>query len=258
MKANCTSHSRPEPAPVAAARLHFAAFREATRMGIRLVRAGATDATEPLVGVENTFCGLLGEQVGEAGPCSQLHKCAGDLVSARAPVVKRCQAGLVHVVAPVIRDGLHIASLEGGQVFSRRPVEHDFLSVLERFPGWRERKDFSRVKAAYFQTPVLNGQQLRAALSLFSLISQSLTFDVLRHLATERTPRRSHMDRARAFVNENLVEPITLGKAARHVHLCPAYFCRLFRKKMAKPSSATWLKLEFSARNACCGAAPNR
>ncbi len=220
-----------DPVTTATDQSLFTAFRDATGMGIRLISAGCPETSKPLASADNPFCALLVSMNPESKPCSRWCEAATGLAKRRTPLIQQCRAGLMHVIAPVVREGLHVATLEGGQVFCRRPAEGDFNSVLDRFPGWREQEHLPKLRTAYFQTPVLNAKQLEAAVHLLSRLSESVTEALLRQTTAGETSHSRHIERARAFLDAHLTETITLRQVARHVNLCPAYFCRLFKRE---------------------------
>ena len=203
-------------------------------MGIRLLRSGSEGPCEILLSADNPFCHLLVDKSAEAKPCSRCRWALATPGQIAVPLAERCGAGLIHVVAPVVKDGVQVATLEGGQVLCSRPAEKDFEAVLRRFPCWREQNDLPKLRMAYFQTPVLSRNQLEAAVHLFSIVGQSLSVELLQELATGVSRRATHVERARAFIKERLGEPITMRKVARHLNLCPAYFCRLFRRQSGR------------------------
>ena len=226
-------------------------------MGIRLTGAGPVGRVRPLVSAENPFCELL------AGVSSETRRCPGwcearrELAAGGGPRVSRCGVGLMHLTAPVVRDGMHVATLEGGQVFCRRPVEGDFDCLLGRFPGWRE-ADLSRLRAAYFATPVLAPKQWQAAVTLFEGIGQALSLELLRQVAAGTGSGSGHIERARAFIAAHLAEAITMRQAARHVRLCPSYFCRLFKRENGRTffSYVARARVERAQRLLRCSSRP--
>jgi 1-acyl-sn-glycerol-3-phosphate acyltransferase len=126
MKPSGAKQNPATSAHLIAAQADIISFREATRMGVRLVQAGSHGSDRALVSADNPFCGLLSEEAGNSKPCSSWPHCSATPATPDKPLVERCQAGLVHVIIPVVRDGLHLANLEAGQVFSRQPTEADF------------------------------------------------------------------------------------------------------------------------------------
>jgi AraC-like DNA-binding protein len=70
------------------------------------------------------------------------------------------------------------------------------------------------------------------------MIGQWVSEGLLRQApASERRGAR-YVERARAFIETRLAERVSMRQAARHVNLCPAYFCRLFKRESGQTFSS--------------------
>jgi len=133
----------------------------------------------------------------------------------RRPFVKRCHAGAIELVVPVIMNGNHVATVFVGPAAERgrpRPSGSDRLPV-------RSRAELLGLGQLY---SVVAGFAARAGEELF-----------LAEIA--RTRRSEPVRRALELVERGYAEPITVASAARHAYLSPSRLAHLFRDEMGLP-----------------------
>jgi len=147
-----------------------------------------------------------------------------------APVQISCFAGLSEVAVPVGAGGRHIATLVSGQFLRREPNERDFDLIVADFGKKSGGQWKARAREAYFNTAVVTADKLQSIIELLNILAEHL-----RHHAEQNAVACSENElpivaRAKAFVQANAEEAITLAQVAAHAHVSRFYFCKLFRK----------------------------
>lgn len=115
--------------------------------------------------------------------CSACDKAAEARVGQTGkPEIYRCHAGLIDIAIPVICDGQHIATLFTGQVLRSNPSDASYTQVLRdvsRIAGI----DHEKLKAAYFEVPVVSEDDIRHTVSILETFASYLATTWRRLLA---------------------------------------------------------------------------
>jgi len=212
-------------------RQYAQAFHQATGLALRLEPAGSA-LRWPAFGRRGTsFCNLLKLTPGGCPMCANAHaELQGRLRRKLSPQQVRCQAGLTDLAVPVVVGGEHVATLFGGQAFSRpsdRLKVTELNRVLARCGG---KKDSQRLRRAYQAVPVLDPGQYQAAVRLLALFARELAESANQSLLAKGTREPPSVVAARQYVRAHFSEAVTMRIAAQAVHLSPSHFCRLFRR----------------------------
>jgi len=155
------------------------------------------------------------------------HRAAAKL----APVEVSCFAGLSEVAVPVVAGGHHIATLVSGQFLRREPNERDFNLMAADFRKSYGEQLKAKARDAYFNTPVVPADKLQSMIELLGILAQHLQRHAEQHAIASTKNESAIVARAKAFIQANADEPITLTQVAAHVHVSRFYFCKLFRKE---------------------------
>ena len=206
------------------------AFCRATGVTLKLVAAGVPPGQIVFGGQQNPFCRMLSGNavVGEACWASEaeVQRRAGRSLAAETVC---CFAGLQVVAAPVVVGGRHIATLMGGQVFSRKPTRADFAKMTKQLAEWGMQGDFTRIESAFFDTLVVEADQFQAMRQLLTLFAQHLGESADRLWTIPQSGEPQSVTQAKTFLQAHLTEPIRLAQVAAAAHLSPYHFCRVFR-----------------------------
>src|SRR5262249_51734648 len=86
-----------------------------------------------------------------------------------------CPAGLCDTAVPIRLGDRLIGFLQTGQLFRKRPTEAQFERTLKLVREWGVDSDVSRMKEAYFATPVVPSKEHEAVIKLLSIFAQHLS-----------------------------------------------------------------------------------
>jgi len=204
---------------------HRAAFLRATGMSFSV---GRPEAVRPPTVCGRGFCALVGGTATGCDQCRHSHGMIQRLAASRGcPAQSECFAGLTELVAPVVCDGRHVATLWSGQVFRRVPTERDFVRAVAPLRGEWCAGEMGEARRAYFARPVYTTTGLHRAAGMLHDIA--LKFGAGWFFGENFDVGSSAVAIARRYVEEHLAEPTTPADVVGHVHLNHSYFCRLFK-----------------------------
>jgi AraC-like DNA-binding protein/ligand-binding sensor protein len=141
-----------------------------------------------------------------------------------------CHAGLVDFVVPVHIEGVHVATINGGEVLAEAPSEERFQRFLRRVRNLGV--DPEILRPLYFQSPYLTTEKLEQTLKLLSFFSHYFC-EVSSQLNSSANGERVEIDRAKEYIRLHFREPLRLRDVARRAYLSPAYFSHVFHKSTA-------------------------
>jgi AraC-like DNA-binding protein len=146
-----------------------------------------------------------------------------------SPRLLRCCAGVFLVAVPVEVDGRHAATLLAGPVRWRKPARRDWSRAARVLAEWGLNRPTSRARRACLRAPVVGGARYNGVVRLLRIFAQQLSqyAGCCRSNDPQLPPS---VAKAMEFVQQRATKPVTMREAARHVHLSPHYFCRLFKK----------------------------
>ena len=206
-------------------------FADATGMTLKLIPKDPGFERIPIGRSANPFCALLASNPKASKICCQFHteaqKCA-----AKDPTKQRacCFAAMVHVFAPVIMTGQHVATLFGGQVLLEKPTEWNFSRVSSQLLKLGVEAHLSPLENAYFQSGVISEKQLQAILGLLQIFAGHLSQYASGCLLEQADDEPLAVRQAKKFAQTRATERITMQDAAHHVHLSSCYFCKMFKR----------------------------
>ncbi len=223
------------------------AFRKATGVPLLVVAPGAPAQRLVMGRCENEFCSLSAGTAAGRGSCAEVQtRALGGVAHQSGGRQVTCFAGLTDVAVPVVVRGRHLATLMGGQVFRRQPTERDFEIVLHYIGAGQDRSWASRLRKAYFNTPVVNAERFEAIVQLLTVFSQYLADFIDQHAMAVSEQEPLAVGNAKRYVQENVDKPIALAQVVEHVGLSRFYFCKMFKKAtgMTMTEYVTRLRLE--------------
>jgi AraC-like DNA-binding protein/ligand-binding sensor protein len=210
-------------------RRFLAAYEEATGMSFAIVPADPEAVTIPPR--PHPICSMIAKTEDGCQACRQfiteLHSCVS-----RTNVRQRmqCCAGLAHVAVPIVVGGWHVATLLGGQVFTRQPTQRDAARLVKLLRGWGTKISMRQAEEACRHTSVISEERLDATERLFTICAMFLAGESNRRMVVGRDGEPPCVKAAKEFVQARFAENLNIGGLARHVHLNVDYFARVFRK----------------------------
>jgi len=206
------------------------AFRDATGLSLKLVRSGEPRQGVELGKEENPFCALMATIPSACAACAETQRELQRLGRVLTPHEICCFAGMIDLAVPVVVVGQHVATLLGGQAFRQKPRRRQFERLAKQLRAWGMRSELSRIKEAYLRTPVISENQLKGAVRLLAIFAIQLAESADRLLVAARTDDPPSVALAKTFVRAHASERVSLGDAAKHVHLSRYYFCKVFKQ----------------------------
>ena len=207
------------------------AFRKATGVSLMLAPPDEPVKRVAFGDGENPFCALVSQTPAGCEACL-LAEARVQRSAARKLVPQQvyCFAGLTVVAVPVVIGGRHTATLLSGQVFRREPTQRDFTMVVKMLGDGLTGDLEKKMRHAYFETPVVTVDRFQGIIELLNVFAQYLADYASRCVIAAGSDEPAAVTSAKEFVQAHAEEPMTLPEVARHVHVSPFYFCKLFKK----------------------------
>ncbi len=141
----------------------------------------------------------------------------------RQPFFNFCHAGLCEYIVPLLQAGELIGILFLGQCAAEPEV--DFSAVLRNLSALHGREE--EFRPLYDALPRTTRQRLSAAGALAQLAFQEL-IQRQRFFLPEKQPSLTEL--ARAYIDANFMNRISLEQVSDALHVSPSYLSRCFRK----------------------------
>ncbi len=202
-----------------------------TTTGLPLALRAAGSFAPPLQGSRqiNPFCAMLAMRNKSCAACLQLQQQIEDGASV-GPKTLECFTGLNESAVPVRVGEKIIAYLQTGQVLLRPPSAARYRKLLGQLDAWDVELDEKQLKAAYFQTRVLDRAQYESVLRLLNIFAQHLSSFSNQLMLQESAAEPPVITKARQYVAEHYAEVLTLHQVAQAVHTSAFYFCKIFKQ----------------------------
>jgi AraC-like DNA-binding protein/ligand-binding sensor protein len=199
--------------------------------GLPLILRETGSFRTPLQGSKrvNKFCTLMVRTNKSCAACLQLQQRLEEEAT-REPRTLQCHAGLNESAVPVRVGNRVLGYLQTGQVFFRTPSENRFKSIGALLGEGKTVVGAREMKAAYFQTRVVNRKQYESVIRLLVIFARHLATVSNQILMTEEAAEPSAITRGRTFIAEHHSEQLSLNDVARAVKMSVCYFCRVFKK----------------------------
>ncbi len=178
---------------------------------------------------ENPFCALMAGRSKSCAACLQAQQQLSESASHEARSVT-CQAGLCDMAVPVRLGGQVIGLLQTGQVLSKKPSEAQFNRTAKLVAEWGHTGDRKDLKAAYFNTRVLNAREHEAILNLLTIFARHLATVTNQLVLQRENAEPPVIRRAKEYIAQHQSEELSLGQVAKAVNASTFYFCKLFKK----------------------------
>jgi len=180
--------------------------------------------------MESPLCRLVGSSRRGAAACRGDALSHGrEAVASGSPDCYVCHAGLMDFAVPIVVEGRHLATIEGGQVLVAPPSEAGFAGILDRTRPYGLEE--SELREAYFRTPHVPPGKLAAAVELVRLFAQQCSESWWRLRRGSADQPRPDIEEARRYIDAHYREGLTMPGVARAVHLSPSHFSVLFSRE---------------------------
>jgi AraC-like DNA-binding protein len=143
--------------------------------------------------------------------------------------VHRCFTGLIELAAPITVQGQPVAVLLCGEFFGRNPAVRDFAQCRRRLQQFGVRVECSRLRSAFFKSPVVPPARIRATGRLMAEIAGHLG-ELAAHCFFERRAEDPPcVAFAKALVAGRPEDMPSTRNAAHGAQVTEPYFCRTFK-----------------------------
>jgi AraC-like DNA-binding protein/ligand-binding sensor protein len=226
--AACAQESEPEPAPLDTAAVAersgaiARSFTAATGLPPALVPEQAFALPHAGRAGERPFCALAGRDPDRSCACFH-HQLNLERLESGEPVTRTCWGGLLDSVVAVRLGDRRLGFLKTGQVRARGEPEPE---LPRSWPAPRRQA----LIEAWYRIPAVDPAVYQAWLSMLATFAGQLGREAHRQLMARRSGRSPLVERARAFIDGHLAEPIRLGDVARAVNSSPYHLSRTFRR----------------------------
>lgn len=205
------------------------AFTEATGLPVALRPVESWQLPHHNRRNENRFCALMATKSKACAACLQVQAKLAE-AAADGPCTLDCELGLVDTAVPVKLGEKLIGFLQTGQVFHRRPSESQFDKAAKRVAEWGILLDREELKQAYYSGKVLTTKQYESMVKLLSIFAQHISMVSNQIALQQENSEPPAITKAKAFIEQNHSEDLSLGAVAKAVNSSTFYFCKMFKK----------------------------
>jgi AraC-like DNA-binding protein len=131
---------------------------------------------------------------------------------------------------PVVIGSTHVATLLAGQVFTHQPTPRLFRAVREQLRKVGLDDEVPRLRRAWLKTRVIPANRLATSVHLLVLLVRLIAECAERWVMCAHETDPPCIARAKEFIERHAHEAMSLEDVTEHVHFCPQYFCKLFKK----------------------------
>lgn len=205
------------------------AFTEATGLPVALRPVESWQLPHHGRRNENPFCALMGTKSRACAACLQVQQQLAESAS-QEPHTVVCELGLCDTAVPVRLGDKLIGFLQTGQVFQKKPNEAQFDRAAKRVAEWGIQMDRDQLKEAYFASRVLSSKQYDSMVKLLAIFAQHISMVSNQIALQHENAEPPVITKAKAFIEQNHSEDISLGAVAKAVNTSTFYFCKMFKK----------------------------
>jgi AraC-like DNA-binding protein len=208
------------------------AFRTATGLPLRLVGADASEwCLDDSKQNRSPFCETLNLCKSACAACITTNKRLMEQASSQGPTSCHCFAGLVATAVPVRCSSRLIGFLKTGQVFNQVPSPSLFRNVAKALARQGlNPEEVEKLRSAYEQTRRVEPERYQSMITLLATFADQLGQQAEKLIVVREGGESAAITKARAFIDQNLSEPLPLSLVARQAGLSESHFCRIFRE----------------------------
>ncbi len=208
------------------------AFRSATGLPLRLVGPNVDQwCLDEKNANRSQFCVTLNLCKSACSACIEVNRKLMVDAAASGPTTCHCFAGLTATAVPVRAGSRMIGFMKTGQVFNRVPAPNSFQQVAKTLlrQGLSD-ADVEKLGEAYKQTRSIEPERYQSMVTLLATFAVQLGEHAEKLIVVQDGSEPPTIGKARAFIEENLAEPLPLALVARKAGVSESHFCRIFRE----------------------------
>lgn len=205
------------------------AFESATGLPMDLHEAGSAAGGLSRRPGANAFCLLMAKSNQACASCYALQQKI-EQQAGMNPRSLHCFAGLCESAVPVRVGDKIIAFLQTGQILLHRPDKKQFSKVAQTLIELGVEFNFKQAEDAWLATTVLKESQYDSMLHLLHIFAGHLS-ECAQALSLEaRAAESAPIKKAKAIVQANSDDALSLSRVAKAVNVSAGYFSELFHK----------------------------
>ena len=179
----------------------------------------------------NPLCSYIYNCPGGAAACARADRENIEKAAAsKKSVVYECHAGLIDIIVPLFVNEMYIGCLTTGQILKQQPDEKSFKEFLKKVK--RFKLDKQKLRKYYFNTIVMNDQQIEAMVELMFLVGNYILESEAKIMFLESVNERKKVLAARQFIEQNYKKTLTVEDIAGSVFLSESHFSRMFKAEV--------------------------
>ena len=205
------------------------AFESATGLPLTLHESGGPQGELSQRPGGNEFCSLMAKNNPACVSCFSLQE-ELEHQTGIEPRTLHCFAGLCESAVPVRVGEKVIAFLQTGQILLHRPDAKQFTKVAQTLIELGIEFNFKQAEDAWLATTVLKEPQYASMLRLLHIFAGHLS-ECANALSLEaRSTESASIKKAKAIVQANSDDVLSLSRVAKAVNVSAGYFSELFHK----------------------------
>jgi AraC-like DNA-binding protein/ligand-binding sensor protein len=205
------------------------AFTDATGLPITLRGLDAWKLPHHGQRNENPFCAIMARKSKSCASCLKVQQKLAEIAGVE-PATVTCSVGMCDSAVPVRLGGKTLGTLQTGQVFKKKPTEGQFQRVLALAREWGIELPEEQLRDAYFATRVLAPKQHDGVIKLLVIFAEQVAALSNQLIVERENAEPPAITRAKAFINENYTEDLSLEQVAKAANMSSFYFCKMFKK----------------------------
>ena len=205
------------------------AFTDATGLPITLRGLDAWKLPHHGQRNENRFCAIMAQKSRSCAACLKVQQKLAEIAGTEAGTVT-CSVGMCDSAVPVRLGERTLGTLQTGQVFKKKPTEAQFQRVLAMAREWGIDLPEERLRDAYFSTRVMTPKQHDGVIRLLVIFAEQVAALSNQLIVERENAEPPAIARAKAFINENSAEELSLEQVAKAANMSSFYFCKMFKK----------------------------
>ena len=145
-------------------------------------------------------------------------------------IIYECHAGLIDVIVPLFIKDQYIGCLTTGQILKKKPTKKSFRDFLEKVKPLNLDED--KLREYYYNTIVMDEQQIEALVDLISLIGNYILESENKLFFLESVNEKKTTLAARQYIEQNYKKKLTVSDIADSVFLSESRLSHMFKKEV--------------------------
>lgn len=178
---------------------------------------------------ENPFCAITAEKSRTCAACLQMQGRLADAAT-KSSCTMTCGYGLSETAVPIRLGSQTIGYLQTGQVLLKKPTPTRFRQAVKEAHRMGVDINNSRVREAYFSTPVISRHRMESMATLLGVFADHLAIQSNQITVQQASAEPPIITRAKRYIEDHHRDDLSLGEVASSVHTSLFYFCKLFKR----------------------------